>query len=374
MEIALVANLKQYTPSCPDGSPDRWLDLDSWETIQSIAIAMEQGGHRVTFLEGDKSLYNNLDAVKSEICFNICRGHFGASGEAQVPAILDLLHIPYTGSTNLTLALAADKPMTKRILIYHGLPTPAFQVFEHENETLDPRLHFPLWVKSNRIGTNPDINPNIGTESLVHDQNQLRTQIRHVIDRYRQPALVEQSIEGRRITAGIVGNLIAPFARDIPGDETAGRIFQGLNILPLLEVDTAAYLTTDSAGNTETNPVSNIVYRCPPLLPEARVEDLRWLAAITFRVMGCLDLACIDFQLDANDNDKPYILNVNPLPGLTPEVSELCLAAKANDWTYDGLINRILDEAIQRHQLKPSNNRPGIIPEIKTMLPVLTTG
>jgi D-alanine-D-alanine ligase len=86
-------------------------------------------------------------------------------------------------------------------------------------------------------------------------------------------------------------------------------------------------------------------------LPETLVNDLNWLAASTFRVMGCVDVARVDFRLDANDNNKPYILEINPLPGLNAGYSDLCVEAEAGGWSYDQLINTILDQAIQRYQL-----------------------
>jgi D-alanine-D-alanine ligase len=136
MNIALLANLKHNAPTGPEMSPDQWDDLDSWETIESITLALEEGGHYVTFLEGDTSLYDNLQAVIPDICFNICEGHFGDSREAQVPAMLEMLRIPYTGPRVLTLTLALDRPMTKRVLAYHDLPTPAFQVFDGKTKRL----------------------------------------------------------------------------------------------------------------------------------------------------------------------------------------------------------------------------------------------
>jgi len=92
-------------------------------------------------------------------------------------------------------------------------------------------------------------------------------------------------------------------------------------------------------------------YLCPAPLNEALIEDLNWYTAATFRVTGCRDVARVDFRLDANDGDQPYILEVNPLPGLNPGYSDLCIEATAYGWTYEELVNRILDEAIKRHGL-----------------------
>ena len=232
MKVAVLANLKHNAPTWPGMSPDQWDDLDSWETIQGITVALEKKGHRVTFLEGDETLYNNLYAVKPDICFNICEGHFGDSREAQVPAILEMLRIPYTGSRLLTLALALDKPMTKRILSYHGLPTPLFQAFEREDEPLDPELKFPLFVKPSREGTGMGVS----AQSIVYDEDQLRRQLHRIFERYNQSALVERFIQGREVTVGMVGNLTTPVAWRIPENEEARRIYQGLHFFPFRQV------------------------------------------------------------------------------------------------------------------------------------------
>ena len=185
MHVALLANLQKNAPLLPGMSSDMWDDLDSEKTIEAITAALESGGHKVTFLEGDSTLFDNVRRLKPDICFNICEGHFGDSREAQVPAILEMLRIPYTGSQVLTLALTLDKPMTKRVLTYHGLPTPQFQVFERIHEPINDDLVFPLFVKPSREGTGMGIS----ADSVVQNEEQLRTQLRRLFDRYDQPVL-----------------------------------------------------------------------------------------------------------------------------------------------------------------------------------------
>ncbi|MEZ4590167.1 MAG: hypothetical protein R3D55_03355 [Chloroflexota bacterium] len=136
-----------------------------------------------------------------------------------------MLRLPYTGSQVLTLALTLDKPMTKRILTYHDLPTPAFQVFERVNEPLDPQMKFPIFVKPSREGTGMGVS----SESIVNDESQLRTQMRRLFERYDQPVLAEQFIDGREITVGVVGNLTTPVAWRLPEDEEAPRLSRGLH-------------------------------------------------------------------------------------------------------------------------------------------------
>jgi D-alanine-D-alanine ligase len=350
MRVALLANLKKNASTWPGISPDHWDDLDSEETIQAITRALETGGHDVTFLEGDVTLYDKVRKLRPDICFNICEGHFGDSREAQVPAMLEMLRIPYTGSRVLTLALALDKPMTKRVLSYHGLPTPPFQSFERIDEPLDPDMHFPLFVKPSREGTGMGVS----AESIVRDEDQLRRQLRRIFERYDEPALVERFIEGREVTVGLVGNLVPPVARRIPEDEEAPRLSRGLHFFPALEVDMAAYPEEEAGVYTSRIKVDmahDFHYLCPAPLSEEKVEELNWLTAATFRVTDCLDVARVDFRLDANDNDKPYILEVNPLPGLNPGYSDLCIEATVDGWSYEELVNRILDEAGDRYGL-----------------------
>ena len=208
MHIALIANLKKNAPIWPGIAHDHWDDLDSEETIATLTEALQSSGHHVTFLEGDVTLYDRLRQVKPEICFNIAEGHFGDAREAQVPAILEMLRIPYTGSKVLTLAMSLDKPMTKRVLSYHGLPTPPFQVFERLDEELDAEMKFPLFIKPSREGTGMGIS----AESIVNDIAQLRKQLRRLFERYDQPVMAERFIEGREITVGVVGNLSSPVA------------------------------------------------------------------------------------------------------------------------------------------------------------------
>ncbi|HNY84825.1 MAG TPA: hypothetical protein PKK82_08190, partial [Anaerolineaceae bacterium] len=190
--VAVLANLKKNAPCFEGMSEDQWDDLDSESTVLAIRDAIRQGGHEAEFLEADETIIDTVRDYAPDICFNIAESHFGDSREAQIPAILEKLRIPYTGSKVLCLALTLDKPMTKRILAWHGLRTPAFQSFERFDEPLDEDLHFPLFVKPAREGTGMGIS----YESIVHDEYELRKQIEYIIKRYHQTALVETFIEG----------------------------------------------------------------------------------------------------------------------------------------------------------------------------------
>ncbi len=170
LNIAVLANLKRNAPKYPGMSDDAWDDLDSDITVESIVAALERGGHRATFLEGNLSLIEELPKLKPDLCFNICEGHWGDSRESHVPALLEMMRVPYTGSAVMTLALTLDKPMTKRVLAFHGLPTPEFQVFERAGEPLDPDMRFPMFVKPSREGTGIGVS----ASSIVQTEAELR--------------------------------------------------------------------------------------------------------------------------------------------------------------------------------------------------------
>ena len=361
MRIALLANVKENAPQSDGGVPDRWDDLDGLDTIESIVGALENGGHEAAFFEAsfqpEYDLVGHLTRYNPDLCFNIAEGHFGDGREAHVPSILEMLRLPYTGSRVLTMALALDKPMTKRILTYHDLPTPDFQVFGQPGDSINTdllteqgELRSAMIVKPSREGTGIGVS----AESIVKDVAGLQQQVRRQLLSYNQPILCEQFIEGRDITVGILGNLGATAARRL-NDRTAPDLLpQELTFFPPLEVDKSAYDSSEAGLYTNRIKVElahEFFYLCPAPLREDEVDNLNRLAAAVFRVMDCHDVARIDFRLDEEHGDKPYILEINPLPGLCPDYSDLPISAYAAGWNYDRLINGIVEAAVKRQQV-----------------------
>jgi D-alanine-D-alanine ligase len=347
--VALLANLKTNAPHFEDMPEDQWADLDSEKTVNSLVEAIRSGGHTCEFLEGDSRLFNTLRKFKPDICFNICEGHFGDAREAQVPALLEMLRIPYTGSKVLALALALDKPMTKRILHWHELPTPAFQTFERADEPLHDDMIFPLFVKPSREGTGMGVSG----KSIVHNEDELREQVEAIVGRYKQTALVEHYIEGREVTVGVVGNLIGPVARRLPENENAPRIQAGLYFMPPMEVNLQPFVDSDVvySNRLKVDLADQLDYLCPAPLDNDMVDELNWLAAAVFRVTGALDVSRVDFRLDVHNGWKPYILEINPLPGLSPGISDLVIEAAADGIDHADLVNLILNAALQRYAM-----------------------
>jgi len=346
-KVAVLANLKENAPHVDGEPPDQWADLDSRTTVDAVVEAIRSGGHSSDFIEGDLKLFDKLEQYKPDICFNFCEGYFGDSRESQVPALLEMMRIPYTGSRVLTLALALDKPMTKRILHWHELPTPTFQTFERVDEPLNDDLKFPLFIKPSREGTSAGVSIN----SILHNEDELRHQLSLIISEYKQPALVETYVEGREVTVGMVGNLIGPVSRRLPENYDAPRIQAGLRFLPPMEVDLKPYEDTDTVYSNflKVARAAELNYMCPAPIDEDMADELNWLAAAVFRVTGALDVARVDFRLDIHDNFKPYILEINPLPGLAPKISDIVIEAAADGITHAELVLMILETALKRY-------------------------
>lgn len=347
--VAVLANLKKNAPHWEGMPDDIWSDLDSENTISSIIEAIRAGGNECDFIEGDIHIIEKLPKYKPDICFNFCEGHFGDAREAQIPGLLEMMRIPYTASKILALAVALDKPMTKQILSWHELPTPPFQTFERVDEPLDDDLQFPLFCKPSREGTGMGVS----AQSVVRNEKELREQINQILEQYKQPVLVERFIEGREITVGFVGNLIGPVARRLPHNLNAPRIQAGLHFFPPMEVDLKPYLESDAvySNRLKVDLADQLTYLCPADLDDDTIDELNWLAAAVFRVIGCLDVSRVDFRLDANDNWKPYILEINPLPGLAPGISDIVIEAAADGIEHAELVNMILNTALKRYGL-----------------------
>jgi D-alanine-D-alanine ligase len=341
--VALLYNLKHHVPVAPNAPPDALAEYDSEETVTALADGLRAGGHDVIPLEGDVTLLDTIRQVHPDICFNVCEGHRGDARESQVPALLEMLGIPYTGSKVLAHALSLDKAAAKHIWQDLGLPTGPFQVFCRGDEPLDRQLAFPLFVKPMREGSGMGING----RSIVHDEAELREQVRWVIQTYRQPALAEGYLPGREFTVGLIGNTL--------GERPPSELYDeaGFHLFPVLEID-----PTVGAGQGLYNAEAKSyypgeegapLYLCPADIPPALEAELKRLAVAAFEALGALDVGRVDFRLRADG--QPYLLEINTLPGLNPTLSDLCIMARAEGMAYADLINEILNLAAERYRL-----------------------
>ena len=344
MRVALIYNLKYNIGVGIDAPPDALVEYDSLETVQALEDALVAGGHEVIRLEGDATLLDTVRQAAPDICFNIAEGLRGDARESHVPALLEMLGIPYTGSRVLGNAISLDKAMTKQIWRDVDLPTAPFQVFRRGDDVLSAGLTFPLFVKPVHEGTGMGIN----SGSIVHGEAALRNQVSWVIDVYRQPALVEDYLPGREFTVGLIGN-----ARK-GGDDGRRGLYntRGYHVFPVLEIDARV-----GAGQGVYNAASKSydpgetgapLYLCPADICSSLESELKHLAVEAFEAIGALDLGRVDFRLGSDG--RPQLLEINTLPGLNPKLSDLCIMAHGEGFPYRDLINEVLNLARDRYQ------------------------
>ena len=340
--VALLYNLRDHAPLDAGAPGDALAEYDCIETVQALEDALQAGGHEVIPLEADETLIDTIRQASPDICFNIAEGHRGEAREAQVPALLEMLGIPYTGSKILAHALSLDKAAAKRIWRDCGLLTAPFQVFRRGDEPLDPQLAFPLFVKPVGEGSGMGINGG----SVVEDETALREQVRWVVRTYRQPALVETFLSGREFTVGLLGNRIMP--GEYPPELYDER---GFHLFPVLEIDVSPLEEAAGLYNSyaKTEKPLDVHYLCPAPIDDALVAELQQLAVAAFEAIGALDVARVDFRLGSDD--RPYLLEINTLPGLNPTYSDIVIAARAEGMSYTDLINEILNLAVDRYGL-----------------------
>ncbi len=358
--MVVLHNLKKHAPEIGPHPADALAELDSESNVAAYAAALRAAGHHVIGLDGNPDLFRHLKRLKVDICFNTCEGYRGDAREAQVPAVLEMIGIPYTGGKVTCLANTLDKAATKRILDAGGLPTPRFQEFTHASLPLAPTLHFPLFVKPNREGTGMGID----SRSIVRSEAQLRDRVEYILKEYGESALVEEYIPGRDVTCGLVGNLSALEAGQAVPDPLSvirtpggGMEWNGVHIFPISEVDYSRIPEMDQFYSRKVKelPLEAYPYLCPAPLPDAIAAEVVRLAVETFRVTQSLDFCRVDFRLHTGENLKPYILEINSLPGLTP-ISDLTLCALAEGWSYDRLIQSVLEAGARRYGLMNGAN------------------
>ncbi|HMN25391.1 MAG: ATP-grasp domain-containing protein [Ignavibacteriaceae bacterium] len=350
MNVVLAYNLKpESEPLSASVSPivnnqsqnfqtqlDTYAEWDTWETINAVKDAIACYNN-VTLIEADEEAYNNFRKVKPDIVFNIAEGAFGVSREAQIPAMLDMLQIPYTGSDALTLAICLDKARTKEILSYYKVPTAKFFVADEVDDAENHNLNFPMIVKPISEGSGKGI----FASSFVHSKDELKREIKRITSEYNQSALVEEFLSGREFTVAVLGN----------NSDT--------KILPAIEMrfdkypeGTAPLYSYEAKWILDTKENEFDVFDCPANITKELEEKINKVCLDTYRVLKCRDWSRIDLRLDKNG--EPNIIEINPLPGIIPDPNEnssFPKAARAAGIDYNDMINIVLASAVKRYNL-----------------------
>ncbi len=251
LRVGLAFNMKRIDSN---GGDDREAEYDAPETIDALSAAIESHGHAVVRLEATPDFPRALLAANVDVVFNVAEGMAGRSREAQVPSLCELLGVPYTGSDSATLSICLDKSLAKRLLT--DVDTPAFQALVTGRERLRP-LRYPVIVKPNQEGTSKGISD----KSVCDDEAEVRRVARDLIDRYGQPALVEEYIFGRELTVGLLG-------------ERRPRVLSPMEIVFLSQSERPVY-----DYQCKQDWPSHVRYECPAKLTkdELRAVERMWM-------------------------------------------------------------------------------------------------
>ena len=299
-------------------------EFDSEVTIGALCGALSSLGYETSRIGNVRSLAEKLVAGERwDIVFNFCEGLKGVSREAQAPALLEAYDIPYVFSDPLTLALALDKGMAKRIVRAFGVPTPDFAVVENLEDISQIDLPFPLFLKPVAEGSGKGIHD----KSKVENPRALADVAKDLLARFHQPVLVETYLPGREYTVGITGT---------------GRDARSLGVMEVIFGDKAA-----AHGYGYENKEfyeDRITYRLVEDDDEQVAADV---ALAAWRALRCRDGGRIDLRCDARG--LPQFIEVNPLAGLNPERSDLVFIARFKNVTYRELIGRFMAAFHKRH-------------------------
>ncbi|HMQ68969.1 MAG TPA: ATP-grasp domain-containing protein [Ignavibacteria bacterium] len=317
------------------------------DELESVQRALLPSGHETKIVAVALDVFNLIDELRNDrpdMIFNLCESFDGdPTQEMNVASLFELLKIPYTGSRALTLGLALNKWRVKEILNYYDIPTAPHYVCKNSNE-FDQNGYskvkdkFPLIVKPSR----EDASIGIENKSVVYNDDELKSRIEYILDEYKQPALIEQFIDGREINVSVVGNIIK--------DEN------DLIVFPVSEIDFSdmpsdyeKIVSYNSKWMYKTVEFSGTKAVCPAkdLSPELE-QVIRDTAKKVYRIIGASDYARVDFRVKDN---IPYVLEMNPNPDISSDVDEdtgFTRSGKAYGWSYEELILNIVKFASVR--------------------------
>jgi D-alanine-D-alanine ligase len=320
LRIGLTYNLRRLGVSQGDSEAE----FDSPTTIEALAHAIHTHGHDVFPCEAERELPRLLMELAPDLVFNIAEGRTGLNREAQVPALCELLELEYTGSDAACMAISLNKATAKRLVAHEGIRTPAFAVLRTGAEALPSGFAFPAIVKPIAEGSSKGILE----KQVAESEAELRALSEALLARYRQPVLAEAFLPGREFTVALLGE------RDP-------------RVLPIMEIvftdRSERFPIYSFKSKFESVGVENKV---PCEVTPALYSELTRVAKASFAALGCRDIARIDLRLDAEG--QVHFIECNPLPGMAPDFSDLCVMAKVEGLSYNALVAEIMAPALRR--------------------------
>ena len=299
-------------------------ELDQEETISALQAALRSLGHRVVRIGSARALAARLVAGERwDLVFNVAEGIWGRSREAQVPALLELYGVAYTFSDPLTSAITLDKAIAKRLVMAAGIHTPPFAVVQEASDIQSVQLRYPLFAKPSSEGTGRGISE----RSRVDNPEQLEAICVELLRDLGQPVLVEEYLNGREFTVGILGS------------GRAARAIGAMEVHIAGPTDQAVY-THEIKENWH-----GVVRYTPVADPELRTELLT-LGLRAYRALECRDLGRVDIRQDRLG--RAAFIEVNPMPGLHPTHSDLPMLARQEGMSFEALLGAVVESALER--------------------------
>ena len=324
MKVGITYDLKQEYAEMGYSAEDI-VEFDREDTIAAIEAVLIDMGFRTDRIGNVKRLVERLaGGERWDLVFNIAEGMRGFGREAQIPGLLEAYGIPFTFSDSLVCAIALHKGMTNRVLRSCGIPTADFFVAQTESDFLKVRLRFPVFLKPVAEGTSKGVS----SRNKVWTREELLEVGSAMLRRYKQPVLVEEFLPGREFTVGIVGT----------GEKA--RALGALEVKLLASAEPEVYSFDNKAlfEDRVRYEVASEDDECA-----AKAIDIALRAHIA---LGCRDVSRVDLRCDSFG--EPRFLEINPLPGLNPEISDLAILCKLVNMPYESLIREIVMSALER--------------------------
>jgi D-alanine-D-alanine ligase len=329
MRVAILHNPRPDHESLP--TDDAFEEYDSPGTIGAIAEALADMGVEPVAVTADAEFPWTLRQGRFDFVFNLAEGAGRRCREAVPAAICEFLGLPFTGSDALTLAATLDKAVARRLVAPDVPVAKAVLVEGQPDAQALAALPYPVVVKPNDEGSSKGIH----RASLCADVVTAAERCRWLQCRYACPVLVEEFLPGMEVTAGVKGN------------GCRASLIGLMEIAPADDQDQPFLYCLDAKRDFRRR----VCYVNPPRLPAATLAEIGRQALAAYRLLGCRDVARLDFRLDAAG--RPRFLECNPLPGLAPDSSDIVLLS-CGSWPsrrepYGRLVQGILRDAAERY-------------------------
>lgn len=304
------------------------------KVVKKVASSLEKGGHNVEIIDGNMNVIDNIrnflprvkEGEKFGLVFNMAYGIQGESRYTHIPAMLEMLGIPYVGSSPSGHAIALDKVITKIILQKNNIPTPDFWTFSSSDEDME-NVDFPVIVKPKMESVSFGLR-------VVDNVEDLRDAVEFIVGEFKQQALVEKFIRGREFAVGLLGN-------------------DPVEIFPVLEIDLEG--NPDAIQTADDKLMKPKTKICPADIPDELSRTMKDISLKVFKVLGLRDFARVDIRLDEEGN--AYVLEVNSMASLGGNGSYVTASSKCG-YTFETLVNRMLDVAANRYFAEEFSSSP----------------